>query len=322
MRLASFILSITLHLALFLAIFFWPSEPPVRLDTAPVQISLVEGAPGGSRMPSPVLGHQGAPGEKWAPSLPAQPKPEVAPPVPEAATPIATPKDEVKKPESKPEPKPQPKPEPKPEAKEVAEKKRPEPKKPEPAKEERPKEDKKDTPKDKSPQKPAPTKPQENKKPTPAKAKGDPVKDAMNKIRASRDPAGSKGGSAVERALAEAKRRAGGNNGGGGGEGEGPGGGGIYDVFLGQVMMAVRPNWMYANASRAALVCVVHVRLDANGGVVGDPQLARSSGNAQFDASAVNAVIRTGAAGQFPPPPGPQYRELDLVFNLSEMMGR
>ena len=126
----------------------------------------------------------------------------------------------------------------------------------------------------------------------------------------------------MERALAEAKRKAGGNNGGGGGEGDGPGGGGIYDVFLGQVMMAVRPNWMYANASRASLVCVVHVRLDAGGGIVGEPRLARSSGNAQFDASAVNAVRRTGAQGEFPPPPSPQYQELDLVFNLSDLMGR
>ncbi len=313
MRLASYILSFTLHLALFLTIFFWPSTPPLRLDTAPVQISLVEGAPGGSRMPSPVLGHQGAPGETLAPSLPAPPRPEVNRPAPGVAVPVAAPKKDVEKPQAKPEPKPEPKPKPapEPEAKPVAEKKRPEKQK-EPSKEER-KEEKKEDKNPPAPPKKAQTKP-----------KGDPVKDALAKARAasSRDSAGSRGGSAVERALAEAKRRAGGTGGGGGGEGEGAGGGGIYDVFLGQVMLAVRPNWMYANASRASLVCVVHVRLDAGGGIVGEPQLARSSGNAQFDASAVNAVRRTGAQGEFPPPPNPQYQELDLVFNLSDLMGR
>lgn len=30
----------------------------------------------------------------------------------------------------------------------------------------------------------------------------------------------------------------------GGGEGDGPGGNGIYDVYMGQVILAVRPNWV------------------------------------------------------------------------------
>ena len=39
MRLASYVLSFCLHLAAFLLIWFWPSHPPVRLDTPPVTVS-------------------------------------------------------------------------------------------------------------------------------------------------------------------------------------------------------------------------------------------------------------------------------------------
>lgn len=63
MRMASYVLSFCLHLAIFLLVWFWPSRPPVRLDTPPVMISLVEGAPGGNRTPSPILGHMGQPGD-------------------------------------------------------------------------------------------------------------------------------------------------------------------------------------------------------------------------------------------------------------------
>ncbi|MBO4301516.1 MAG: TonB C-terminal domain-containing protein, partial [Desulfovibrio sp.] len=125
----------------------------------------------------------------------------------------------------------------------------------------------------------------------------------------------------VEQALAQARRRAGGNRGGGGGEGEGPGGGGLGDVYMGQVMLAVRPNWGFASAGRINLRCVVNVKVDAQGKVQ-QTTITRSSGNAQFDASAVNAIVRTSQSGDFPPPPSSAYGDLDLVFTLDEMMGR
>ena len=41
MNWASYLLSLCLHLAVFLLIMFWPSSPPVNLETPPVLISLV-----------------------------------------------------------------------------------------------------------------------------------------------------------------------------------------------------------------------------------------------------------------------------------------
>lgn len=319
MRLASYVLSITLHLGLVLAILFWPSPAPIKLDSMPVQISLVDGAMGGNRAPSPVLGPQGAKGEKIAPPMPAPQKNEATPPAPAAQeTPIAQPKQDMQKPE--PQPKPQPKPEPEPEkATPIADKKKPDVKpepKPEPAPEPKP-EPKKETPKK------AETKPEAKKEAPKADKKSvDPVKEALAKAKAasSREAAPQRG-SAVERALAEAKRKAGGAGGGGGGEGDGPGGGGIGDVYIGQVMLAVRPNWGFASASRQNLTCSVRVQVDAQGKVL-RAELEQSSGNSLFDTSAVNAVKKTGTEGQFPPPPGPEYFDLILSFNLNEMAGR
>lgn len=328
MRLASYVLSITLHLAVVLAILFWPSPAPIKLNSMPVQISLVDGAMGGNRAPSPVLGPQGAKGEKIAPPMPAPQKNEAAPPAPAAQeSPIAQPKPDMQKPE--PQPKAQPKPEPEPEkATPIAEKKKPEVK-PEPKSE--PKPEPKPEPKKEEPKK-AETKPDAKKadpKPEPKKEDSkaeqksvDPIKEALAKAKAasSREAAPQRG-SAVERALAEAKRKAGGAGGGGGGEGDGPGGGGIGDVYIGQVMLAVRPNWGFASASRQNLTCSVRVQVDAQGKVL-RAELEQSSGNSLFDTSAVNAVKKTGTEGQFPPPPGPQYHDLILSFNLNEMAGR
>ena len=66
--------------------------------------------------------------------------------------------------------------------------------------------------------------------------------------------------------------------GGGGGEGDGPGGGGIYDVYMGQVILAVRPNWSMPTYSRANLSVQVNVKLDPNGKVL-SCTVARSSGS-------------------------------------------
>ena len=109
--------------------------------------------------------------------------------------------------------------------------------------------------------------------------------------------------------------------GGGGGEGDGPGGGGLNDVYMGQVMLAVRPNWSFTSATRLNLVCVVRVKVNLQGEVE-KVDVTQSSGNAQYDSSAANAIWRTSRAGAFPPPPSEQYTELDLVFTLNELMGR
>lgn len=300
MRLASYVLSFCLHAALLLLVFFWPGKPPVRLDVPPVMISLVEGDIGGNRTPSPILGHAGEVGETpKAPTAPA-PKAEIAshaqvtPKEPLLAPSQSKEDVTAKRPDAKLEPKQEPKQEPKPAPKV-----------------------------DPKPEQPKDAKKQEQSKETPKKPTEDPVKAALEQARrkaSSRVESGDRG-NAVEQALAQARRNASGNRGGGGGEGEGPGGGGLGDVYIGQVMLAVRPNWGYASAARVNLSCVVSVNVDMQGSVL-RAQISQSSGNAQFDASAVNAVVRTGQSGQFPPPPSQEYANLDLVFSLDELMGR
>lgn len=341
MHLASLIISLCLHAAIFLLIWFWPQPAPLKLDKPPMMISLVEGATGGNKTPSPILGHMGEAGEGPLAPTPPAPMAEIAAPAreeikapelkaPQAQeTPIPAKPEPVQIAEARPEPVAPPKP-PEPKKPEIP---KPEPKKPEPPKTE-PKitelkkpEPKKPEPKKPVPKQPEPKKPEakkpEPKKPQPKKpAKVDPVAAALQQARkaASRANSGDRG-NAVEQALAQARRGASGNRGGGGGEGEGPGGGGLGDVYIGQVMLAVRPNWGFASPGRRGLACVVKVNVDLQG-TVQRTEVRQSSGNAQFDASAVNAIVRTSNAGQFPPPPNPEYTDLDLVFTLDEMMGR
>ena len=328
MRLASYVLSFSLHAAIFLLIWFWPSRPPIKLDTPPVMISLVDGATGGNRTPSPILGHMGQPGDGPMAPTPPAPKSEVAAPeraeVKEPKPVPPQPKQdaaaEVKKPEPKPEPKPQPKPEPKEEAKPIAQKKEEKPK----PKEEPPKEQPKEKPKDqKKPEAPKADAKKDAKESKDAKSNVDPVAAALQQARkaTSRAESGDRG-NAVEQALAQAQRRAGGNRGGGGGEGTGPGGGGLGDVYMGQVMLAVRPNWGFASAGRVNLRCIINVKVDGQGKLMQNPTVTHGSGNSQFDSSAVNAIVRTAQSGQFPPPPSADYSDLDLVFTLDELMGR
>ena len=323
MRLASYVLSFCLHAAIFLLIWFWPSSAPIKLDTPPVMISLVEGATGGNRTPSPILGHMGQPGDGPLAPTPPAPKAEVAAPerveVKEPKPVPPQPKQDavaVKKPEPKPEPKPQPKPEPKEDAKPIAQKKEDKPKPKEEPQKEAPKNQKK-------PEPPKAEAKKDAKESKDAKSNVDPVAAALQQARkaSSRADSGDRG-NAVEQALAQAQRRAGGNRGGGGGEGTGPGGGGLGDVYMGQVMLAVRPNWGFTSASRLNLRCIINIKVDAQGKLLQNPVVTHSSGNAQFDASAASAIVRTANSGQFPPPPSADYGDLDLVFTLDELMGR
>ncbi len=324
MPLASYILSLCLHIVVILLIWLWPVGSPLIDMAKPVQISLVDGDPGGNKTPSPILGPMGEKGEgEPAPSAPAE-KAEVAAhereevkAVPEPAKALPVQKEEPKKAEPKPKPKPEPKPEPKKEAK-------PEPKKEQPKKAEPKKEQpKKEQPKKEEPKKEQPKKEQPRKEKA-SKDNGqqdeDPIKAALNQARrkaTSRAESGDRG-SSVERALAEARKKSSGNRGGGGGEGSGPGGGGLHSVYIGQVMLAVRPNWGYASATRQNLQCTIVIDVSPQGEVQ-DCVVVRSSGNVQYDSSCINAIMRTSRAGDFPPPPSPEYQSLEMVFTLNEL---
>lgn len=328
MPLASYVLSLCLHIGIILIIWLWPASKPLVYPEQPVMISLVDGAPGGNKEPSPILGPMGAKADGESAPAPAAKKAEVAQQEREEtrAAPIKAPKDErpmKKEGPKKPELKPAPKQEVQPKEKAISPKKK----------------DIKEEPKKKDEEKPKPqAKPQEQKQDQKQKTSGKDTKDsenkgaedkdaiasALNQARrkaTSRTGSDSGGGSSVEQALAQARKNAGGNRGGGGGEGSGPGGGGLHSVYLGQVMLAVRPNWGYASGSRANLQCTVHITVTA-AGQVQTAQIVASSGNAQYDASCVNAIWRTSKAGDFPPPPTPMYHELDIVFTLNEMRGR
>jgi colicin import membrane protein len=61
----------------------------------------------------------------------------------------------------------------------------------------------------------------------------------------------------------------------------------------------------------------VRIRLDPAGRVL-DCAIENSSGRPDFDASAVNAVLR---AGPLPEPPSPAQQELIISFNSRELAG-
>lgn len=341
MNWASYILSFCLHVLIILLIWLWPASPPVRLDAPPVMISLVDGAPGGNRTPSSILGAAGQPTSGPKDFAAPAPKAEVAAPAasPPKAEPIKSPPKEAAQDRPRDEVKEAPRPRPKPDdnaaallakkKKEEEAKRRQEERERQQAElkekeEERKKAElkKKEEARRKAEQK---KKEEERKKAEQARKEKEKdsvaaaLRDARRKA-SSRVESGDRG-TAVEQALAQARKNAGGDGGGGGGEGDGPGGGGLNEVYLGQIMLAVRPNWSFASASRANLACIVHVSVDMNGDVQ-EAQVTQGSGNAQFDASAVNAVIRTGKAGLFPKPPSPEYCEVDLVFRMDELSRR
>ena len=327
MRIGSLLVSLLLHSSALLLALLWPSSPPLDLSQA-VKISIVEGAPGGEMMPSPVLGHTGSPeGSRRAES----PLPEAQPiaplpssePIPIPQSPEAKPADvtpeapkavaEVPRPESVPPPAPPPPP--KEEATKVAEKKAE--KAPEVKAEAKPEtkkvEEAKPQPKP-QPKKTAEVSREEALKAALAEAKKDAKPDPKSTPESRRE-------AAMASAMAEMRResRKQGTGGGGGGEGDGPGGGGIYDVYTGLVILAIQPHWsMTTFASRQNFAVTVRIKLDAQGKIL-DCHVEKGSGNAAYDASAVNAVNR---AKVLPPPPTSEQRDLLITFNSQDMMGR
>ena len=228
MHFGSYTISFLLHLALALVVFYWPDSPPVKLETPMMQISINMGAPGGNRMASPVLGPQGKPSPTQAQQKPA--------PAEQASGGVPIVREDTAKPKPEPAREKKEKPQPKPDAVAIPEKK--EPKKPEPKEDSDKKESEKDK-KEPSKEKPTPDAKLSDKKKD-GKSPQDALKDALADAAKESGPK-NKGHSksSVSGALAEFEKssRSSGQGGGGAGEGDGPGGGGIYDVYMGQVIL-------------------------------------------------------------------------------------
>lgn len=294
-----FLFSLILHTLILATIIFWPASTPKKIDSERYLISMVIGDMGGENLPSPVAGIRQP--KEQAPSI----LPDSQPQAQEADKPaVETPKQEV--PQEKPEATPIPKkPEPEPEQpKEIAQTQTPEPKKEEPKKE--PEKKKEPEPKKQEPKK-EPQKPVQKKNTGKKNSIADALKEAKKQDKA-------KGGS-VSNALAELEGMQ--QMGGGGGTGSGNGGGGIYDVYAAQVILAVQPNWSMPTYSRQNLVVQVHIKLDISGTVL-SAEIVEGSGRADFDASAVNAVLRTKV---LPKPPTKDQQDLIISFNALELAG-
>ncbi len=322
---SSFLLSLALHGMIVFLILFWPAATVLDLDREVYQVSLVVGDMGGEGLASAVLGarpdqiadkvnpaleagtqpeaptqEELAPEELPEPVAPPQdietpketpvqaedlPQPESIPPTPQPLPEIPTealipqiPKEDEPKIEEEPKPKPKPEPRPEPEPK-------PEPR-PEPKPEPRP-------------------------EPKPEKPKTNPPKTNSSSTSQSKKP----NQSAASSALADLQRELGsGGVGGGAGTGKGPGGGGIYDVYMAQVMLVVQSEWSMPTYSRENYSTQVAVKLDKNGKII-DSSIVKSSGRADFDASAMNALLRLGS---LPAPPNANLQDIVLVFNSAQ----
>ncbi len=91
-------------------------------------------------------------------------------------------------------------------------------------------------------------------------------------------------------------------------------GGGIYEVYISTVMLAVRNEWRMPIYDRETYIAEVYVELDMAGNII-DKHLERSSGRADFDGSALNALERLG---KLPAPPSPDLQNLVLIFNSAQ----
>ena len=288
MQPVGFLISLILHTLLLLAIIFWPQIPPKKINTERYLVSMVIGEMGGENLPSPVAGMR--PPKEQTPSVMPDSQPQAEESVKQASNAVETPKESPKEmPAATPIPKDDPKPEP---PKEIAEAPKPEPKK-EPEKKPEPKKEqpKTDTKKD--------------------KPKSNSINEALKEAKKQEK---SKGGSALSNALAELQEM---EMGGGGGTGSGNGRRGIYDVYAAQVILAVQPNWSMPTYSRQNLVVQVRIRLDISGTVL-SAEIVEGSGRADFDASAVNAVLRTKV---LPKPPTKEQQDLIISFNALELAG-
>ncbi len=280
MQQVGFLASIVLHTLILLGIIFYPESEIKVINPDRYLVSMVIGEMGGENLPSPVAGVR--PPKDKKPNIAPEPAKKIEDNSQSQA--IPTPSKEIAKemPDATPIPKkPEEKPKP---PKEILP-----PEKPKPESKPKPKKENKPTNTDK-------------KKPNNA------VQNALKDVN-------KKNSSSALDALAEFQEME--EMGGGGGTGSGNGGGGIYDVYAAQVILTVQPNWKMPTYSRQNLVVQVRIKLDIAGNVM-NASIEESSGRADFDASAVNAVLRTKT---LPKPPTKEQQDLIISFNSLELAG-
>ena len=91
--------------------------------------------------------------------------------------------------------------------------------------------------------------------------------------------------------------------------------GGLNDLYAGQIIEWVRQNWSIPTYSREMLTVSVRVKIDESGRVL-DATIENPSPRPDFDASAINAILRTQ---KLPPPPTSEQQNIVIRFNSLEL---
>lgn len=320
-RLPSFLLSLCLHLGVLVLVIWWPASKPAPLPPKGIMIDayFTLGAPGksvpGARqaIPEAAKGRQEQAREVPKPVEQEQPKTvtrvenqtEVKPqpqakPVEKAPPPVPEKSDAIPIPKEPEKPKAQ------------------EPEKPKTA--EKPKEPEKTKESEKPAEKPKAKEPEKNKVDIDKELRDLARKTgtATGSRQGSGSAAGGKGkesgSGGIEKDLADLAKALGGS--GTDAEGSGPGGSGGDGVgALGSyeqvIISRVRPNWSFpAQANRRQFSTLVNIQIAADG-IITQSRILRSSGNAAYDASVLNALARTE---QLEPPPNPDVMNIDIEF--------
>lgn len=295
------VLSIVLHGALLAYTLFWAGiqAPRVDMDRPVYTVDLVSLAP---PPPGP------APVVEVAPEVP--PEPQV--PVVEAAPEPVVEVKEAPVVEAKPEPKPEPK------AEEISEKKV-EKKTIVKKKEEKPKPEPEPKPEPKPKPKP---------KPKPQKTAAQLRKEALASAKAAVKKQEAAKAKALQQELAALKKQEGGEDvyahggqpggveGGVQGGSVGATGSGLSEVYALIVGQAIKKNWRYPTFSGDAnLIVTVEMVLDADGKILSS-KIVESSGNPEFDSSALRAIKETEYVER---PRTQRDRVLRINFNSQEL---
>ena len=85
---------------------------------------------------------------------------------------------------------------------------------------------------------------------------------------------------------------------------------GDKDAYLSKVIHAIMPNWSLAMPPKGDLAVQLRIKTDKTGRVLGC-SIEKSSGRPDYDASAVNAVLRTKT---LPAPPSPEQQDMVITF--------
>ena len=273
-RYSSFLLSLILHLAIFVVVVFWPAPDalPTARPSGPVITGMVTIGKAGNTATAP---KETAARPQETP--PAPPPPQVEPKVPEVPV-VKEQPVEVKK-EVKPEP-----------VKEdvVAVKKEPE--KPTKNATKPPEKTAEKTP----PAKNATQKADAAKQPQKDTIAGA-LKDLKKKEGGSKPSSGK--GESLEDALAGLTKQYGGRGSDASGDGPGGSGGdgqGTLGTYGESIVSRVKQNWRWVeSANRRQYEAIVLVTVGADGGTATNVALERSSGNSYFDSTVLQAVAAT-----------------------------